>query len=225
MASGSPGEYRVELLSEVSRLIPGGEPDFAELANRSSLKDVAKVSGKSQTIALISLMVKNFCSSLNIVRSMNQDQLLECAIYLMDECRDFTMEDYLIMFTMAKRGKLGTVMDHVDIKVIADIHLEYIRHRQAAFKTINDSDRKRQREAHRDNLTAKDLEAGRDALATMNNFVKDFVNKEKIEDQNRINRNVSKRNAEIIKLVEDDAMNGIGPDKFMQEYYFKAIGL
>lgn len=205
--------------------MPGGEPDFASLINRSSLRDVAKVSGVSQTKAMISILVKGFCSSLNVVRNMNQVQLMECVVYLMDECRDFTMEDYLIMFTMAKRGKLGTVMDHVDIEVIADIHLEYIRHRQAAFKTINDAARKMQREAHRDNLTAKDLEAGRDALATMNIFVKDFVNKEKIEDQNRINRNISKRNAEIIKLVEDDAMNGIGPDRFMQEYYFKALGL
>lgn len=131
-------EGKIELVNAGVRLIPKGEIAFNELENYPSLVSITKELGITKTQTLIALLITNFTKSFNVVRNMSEDQILECAVYIFEECNDFTIEDYVIMFTLAKRGKLGDILDHIDMRVIADIHKEYSRRRQIAFKVINE---------------------------------------------------------------------------------------
>lgn len=129
---------KMQLVSMSSKLIPGGVVSFKSLEQCASLKAIQQEMGITEVQTLLLLLIKNFCNSMNVVRNMSEDQAIECAVYLHDECRDFTLEDYIIMFTLAKRGKLGKILDHVDIAVIAGIHSEYLAIRQAEFRKIHD---------------------------------------------------------------------------------------
>jgi hypothetical protein len=82
-------------------------------------------------LALVTIMVKDFCNSVNVVRNMTEDQMIECAAMLLDECGNFRMEDYLMMFNMAKRGQLVKIFDRLDITVVTQMLDEYwaIRHK------------------------------------------------------------------------------------------------
>ncbi|MBK7885497.1 MAG: hypothetical protein IPJ81_18160 [Chitinophagaceae bacterium] len=77
-------------------------------------------------------MIKDFCSSLNVVRNMNEDQMIEAAAMLLDECENFRLEDYMIMFSMAKRGELVKIMDRIDLQVITAMLDEYFTRRKLA---------------------------------------------------------------------------------------------
>jgi hypothetical protein len=42
----------------------------------------------------------DFCSSINVLRNMNEDQMIEAAAMLIAECGNFRLEDYVMMFSM-----------------------------------------------------------------------------------------------------------------------------
>jgi hypothetical protein len=91
---------------------------------------------------------------------MNEDQMIDCASMLLDECGTFRLEDYQVMFTMAKRGKIGKIMDRLDISVISQLLDEYW--------TIRNEYGKREQERQFDTIT----------LTTNQNA--EFVPKEKV---------------------------------------------
>ena len=119
----------------VSDLMPAGNPQYLEVVKYPAIRDLIKTEGKRKMIALLTFMIKDFCSSVNVVRNMNEDQMIETAVMLLDECGNFRMEDYLMIFTMAKRGKLIKIYDRIDIAVITQMldaywdlrHLEGIK--------------------------------------------------------------------------------------------------
>lgn len=87
------------------------------------------------------LLVQDFCMSFGVVRNMNEDQMIECADILLDECDNFRMEDYVMMFAMAKRDKLGVkIMDRLDIQVISQIHNAYSELRYEAGERLQQKD-------------------------------------------------------------------------------------
>lgn len=49
---------------------------------------------------------------------MNEEQMIEAASMLIDECSNFRLEDYVMMFQMAKRGELFDVHDRIDLQVV-----------------------------------------------------------------------------------------------------------
>lgn len=57
---------------------------------------------------------------------MNQHQIMEAASFLIDECPGYRIEDFVMMFTLAKRGKLAydgnkaRVFDRIDIQLISE---------------------------------------------------------------------------------------------------------
>lgn len=125
---------KMELTEIVSDLMPGGVPKFLEVVKYPKVSDLA-IQNKPRTLLLISIMVRDFCSSLNVVRNMNEDQIIEAAGMLMDESDNMRLEDYTMMFALAKRGGLVKIYDRIDLQVISDIFDAYwIKRSNAAIK-------------------------------------------------------------------------------------------
>jgi len=128
---------KMELANIVHRLMPEGAPDFANIINYPKVSDLAKGNYKATAFVLTSLM-RDFCSSFNVVRNMNEDQIIEAALHLIDEADNFRLEDFVIMFSLAKKGKLDVkIMDRIDIDVINRIWDCYYTKRENAKHEID----------------------------------------------------------------------------------------
>jgi len=127
-------DAKIELSQCVSGLMPAGKPEFLELVKYPKIVDLVKEHGRGKILKVLFLMVKDFCSSMNVVRNMNEDQMIETASMLIDEADNFRLEDYTMFFTMAKRGMLGKIYDRIDGQVISEFLDEYwLRRRDAAY--------------------------------------------------------------------------------------------
>lgn len=115
----------MQVAEVVSQLMPNGKPDLLATRNYPAIEKLKEQYGGKHVRTMIFLLVKNFCESFNVVRNMTEDQMIDAASYLFDECGNYRLEDYLLMFNMAKRGLIGKVLDRIDISVIAQIHTEF----------------------------------------------------------------------------------------------------
>lgn len=134
-------EAKMELVIMTSELMPKGKPSFLEVVKYPMISQLVQTEGRRKMLAVLVLLVKDFCTSLNVVRNMNEDQMIEAASMLLDECGNFRMEDYLMMFAMAKKGALDVkILDRIDIQVIAQILDDYWKHRHRAGKKAQEEE-------------------------------------------------------------------------------------
>ncbi len=136
-------EAKMELIMITSDLMPAGKPSFLEVVKYPMIKTLIETEGKKKMLAIIVLMVKDFCGSLNVVRNMTEDQMIEAGVMLLDECDNFRLEDYTMMFALAKRGSLVKIMDRIDLQVITAMLDAYWEQRQHAAKSVEESEVKR----------------------------------------------------------------------------------
>lgn len=131
----------MELAEITSQLMPDGKPDFKSIRYYPSIKSLCENPeyGSKNIRMLLFLMVQSFCESMNVVRNMNEDQMIESAAMLLDECENFRLEDYQIMFTMAKRGQLLKIYDRIDISIISALMDAYFKIRREAENKIWES--------------------------------------------------------------------------------------
>lgn len=120
----------------VNSIMPAGKPKYLEVVKYPKISTLVEREGYKKMLAVLTLLVKDFCSSVNVVRNMNEDQMIEAGAMLLEECGNFRMEDYLMMFTMAKRGSFEEVKiyDRIDIQLISKIMDAYWDRRNAAGK-------------------------------------------------------------------------------------------
>lgn len=129
----------MELIAISRDLMPEGKPAFLQVVKFPMIRDLAKSEGPNIMLKVLLLMVKDFCNSLNVVRNMNDDQMIEAASMLLDECDNFRLEDYTMMFSLGKRGQLVKIMDRIDLQIITAMMDEYwIQRKRAATKTVDE---------------------------------------------------------------------------------------
>lgn len=133
-------EGKMELISITSELMPKGEPDLIGVVRYPQIVRLCQEVGKKGVFYMILTLVKDMCSSLNVVRNMNEDQMMEAASMLLDEAGNFRLEDYVMMFSMAKRGQLIKIYDRIDIDVVGLIADEYWIRRGKAGKKKQESE-------------------------------------------------------------------------------------
>ncbi len=133
-------EAKMEFVGLVSDLLPAGIPKFLSMIKFPMMRDLINEHGKKTMLKVIFLLMRDFCSSINVVRNMNQDQMIEAAAILLDECGNFRLQDYTMMFSMAKRGQLVKIMDRIDISVITQILDEYWKQRNFAGMKLQESE-------------------------------------------------------------------------------------
>lgn len=129
-------EGKMELMSICRQLIPAGKPNFLEVVKFEPIRDLIPKIGSAKMHKLLILVVQDFCNSINVVRNMNEDQIIETAGMLLEECDNFRMEDYLMMFQMAKKGELVKIMDRIDIQIVTLMMNEYWKRRYRAGESF-----------------------------------------------------------------------------------------
>ena len=127
-------DAKFELVQLTGALMPKGKPSFLQVVQYPKISDMVLKNGSPLMLKIIFLIVKDFCSSVNVVRNMNDSQMIEAASMLLDECDNFRLEDYMMMFSMAKRGDLVKIFDRLDISVVTAIMDEYWQRRKTAGK-------------------------------------------------------------------------------------------
>lgn len=133
-------DAKMEVTVRCAELMPTGKPNFKEIPQYPTIAQLVPIHGVGNMLKVLQMMVMDFCRSMNVVRNMNEDQMIEAAAFLLDECGTFRVEDYLMMFTMAKRGQLGKIFDRVDIQVIGSILDAYWLYRDAEGKRIQEEE-------------------------------------------------------------------------------------
>lgn len=129
-------EAKMELISATRELMPAGKPSFLEVVKYPMISELVVSQGQRTMLKIMFLLVKDFCNSVNVVRNMNDDQMIEAASMLLDECGNFRLEDYVMMFTMAKRGSLVKIFDRIDLEVISNVMDEYWSKRKAVAEVF-----------------------------------------------------------------------------------------
>lgn len=114
-------EAKMELMTISSNMMVDGKPNIVGVIKYPMIKKLIEDHGKKKILKAVFLLVKDFCNSINVVRNMNEDQMIECANMLIDECGDFRMEDYVMMFQIAKRGILFDFRDRLDMQIVTKI--------------------------------------------------------------------------------------------------------
>jgi hypothetical protein len=123
-------------MAMTSELMPAGKPNFKELKNYPTIAQLTAEYGKYTMLKVIHLMVVYLCNSINVVRNMNEDQKIEAAHMLLNECGNFRLEDYQMLFAMGKRGTLVKIMDRLDIQVVTKMLDEYWKLRHQAGEQL-----------------------------------------------------------------------------------------
>lgn len=134
---------KMELLGIVSDLMPQGSPNFVSVVNYPTIANLEQEHGKINIIKILYLLVVDFCNTMNVVRNMTDEQQIEAAHMLLDESGNFRLEDYVMMFTMAKRGQLGIkLIDRIDLPIITQLLDAYWSIRDNEGKNIQERTQK-----------------------------------------------------------------------------------
>jgi len=181
------------MLTELaSELMPKGEPNFKAIAQYTPIQKMLDLELASRTDLreILTILVMNFSESLNVVRNLNATQAVEIVEMLIEECGDeksgFRVEDYFLMFQLAKRGEIGDIRDRIDIQLVSKLLDEYWHYRYKEGKRLKEQQEKE--------FAEKRLEQGRKALGsgeskdgniTMEQFKAEI---KKIEEQMILNK-------------------------------------
>lgn len=145
---------KIQLVSFAGTLLPNGNPAFRDIINFPTITKLISEYGKSHIMKIVFLLVKDLCNSVNVVRNMSEDQMIEAAGMLIDECDNLRLEDYIMMFTLGKRGQLVKIMDRMDIDIISKMLDSYWQMRYEAGQRIYEQ------EIYADNNRWKDKRLG-----------------------------------------------------------------
>jgi len=133
-------EAKMEFVGIISELMPGGNASHPEVIKFPMIKNLVVEFGKKTMLKVIFLLIRDFCNSINVVRNMNEDQMIEAAAMLIDECDNFRLEDYAMMFSMGKKGILVKIFDRIDISVITQMLDEYWKRRNLAAIKLEENE-------------------------------------------------------------------------------------
>lgn len=143
----TPEERQVAKLAygvAVKQLFPDGKPDYLAVVKYPQIRDLVKDNGAPVVLLLIAVMVRDYCASINVARNMNEDQILEAAAMLMEEAGNFRLEDYAMMFALAKRGKLVKVYERIDLTTITEMADAYYAERRDTKIAMQEQEIERQ---------------------------------------------------------------------------------
>lgn len=128
------------LMEMVGEMMPAGQPAFIWARYHPSIPQLVAECGKATIMKAVFMLIKDFSQSINVVRNLSEDQMIEIAHQLVAEAGSFRLEDYAMMFALAKRGKLVKIMDRLDMEVISKMVDEYDRQSGAAGQQARDAD-------------------------------------------------------------------------------------
>src|SRR4051794_22690215 len=78
-------DAKMEFLNLTSNLMPAGKANYLDVIKYPMIRSLIADVGKKAILKVIYLLVRDFCSSINVIRNMNEDQMIEAATMLIDE--------------------------------------------------------------------------------------------------------------------------------------------
>ena len=120
--------------------MPRGNSSHLAVIKFPMIKNLVAEHGKKTMLKVIFLLIRDFCNSINVVRNMNEDQMIESAAMLIDECDNFRLEDYAMLFSMGKKGILVKIFDRINISVITQMLDEYWKRRNNAAIKLEETE-------------------------------------------------------------------------------------
>lgn len=235
-------DNKLELAVLTSDLMPKGLPDFAQLIQCKPIAKIMQEIGKQDTAKYVLMLLQNFCSSQNVVRNMEEDQMIECAVMMVDECDGFTLEDYQVMFEMAKRGSLDFnskkgLMDRIDSQTISKImDAYYTKWRMGKERLRNEREEELYRERQKNR--EERLKSGEVKVIELppDYFAKELKKLQDAADENRqkefqayIGRREQRKEEFIQKMAETYGYSVEDMKKYVSEenqksFEFKQVG-
>lgn len=178
---------KVGLLQVTRELMPEGKANYLQMVKYPQISELRKTVSDTLLRIMIGGLLIDFCGAFNVVRNMTEDQMLEAAYMLLDECGNFRLEDYAQMFAMAKRGQLVKIYDRIDLQTITAILDAYWIERNNTGNKAQEEEEKHlsgmgdiTRQLENMNPQDSQLTRGTDSLAgainSMKNQFKDWQN-------------------------------------------------
>ena len=128
----------------------------------SLLKNLQKEISEVGLMTIISTLVLKTANFFNVGKNITEDQAINTAVLILEKYPYETLEDFVMVFKMAKKGELGKVYDRIDPQVIfewcnqyfekkAEIReIEHQKFKQKEAKQIeNQKARERMRELYK----------------------------------------------------------------------------
>lgn len=131
---------KMQLEAKLAEIMPKGMPNYQMVREMPAISQLIAKFGIVDMHKVMFCLVYDFCNSVNVVRNMNEAQMTEAAGFILNECGNFRLEDYVMMFALAKRGKLVKIMDRIDIQVIGQILDAYWVMRDEAGKRLQEQE-------------------------------------------------------------------------------------
>lgn len=184
-------DAKMELSRLNSVLVPNGVPNYLLTVKFKPIGQQVEKYGKQTIVKSLFLMIKDFCGTFNVVRNMSDDQMIDCALMLLDMHieSNYRIEDFTQFFQVAKAGKYGKVYDHVDTPVIMEMldrfHEERCKAGNDAMDEIfNETDKNFEKyfERNKQNEEMKALTIFAGGLSAARNTLKN--NEDKINEEN-----------------------------------------
>lgn len=202
-------EAKMELELATRQLMPGGQVNYRDIPKYPSITQLMPIVGLPNMHKILMMLIYDFCRSVNVVRNMDEAQMIEAAGYLLDECGNYRIEDYVCMFAMAKRGLLVKILDRVDLQIIGQAALAYDAIRHAAGEQIKEA-AFREHEALVNSANFQDNKFADDAVKKMQTILKDTEGPKPIIKP--LNTTPEQAN-EILKNINPDALNPLDDAK------------
>lgn len=95
------------------------------LADR--IPNLTHVYGFEKIHDIVTVLLASFNNSLNLIRPMNEEQIVECAYELVmtTEEDQLSIQDYVLFFKGAKEGKYGRILDRLDQQTVFSMLEDY----------------------------------------------------------------------------------------------------
>ena len=90
----------------------------AILGQGTQISVLRLVEGLEKTASIVGLLINDFCSNFNTRYPMSAEQIADLAIELITDYWTYKLEDFIVFFSLARRGVYGKVYDRVDASVI-----------------------------------------------------------------------------------------------------------
>lgn len=111
------------------------------LSMHARIPNLTHIYGLDNIHRVMIVLLTSFNNSLNLIRPMSSDQIVECAYELVmtTEEDQLSMEDYVLFFKGAREGKYGKILDRLDHQTIFTMLEEYREARHREFLKIKQS--------------------------------------------------------------------------------------
>lgn len=203
-------------VNRTAELMPGGKPNFEEVRYYPAVQQLIAENGRSTMMNVLIVMIGQFCASFNVVRNMNDVQMIEAASMLLDECGNFRLEDYQMMFTLGKRGELVKVLDRIDINIISTMLDAYHAIRHAEGQRIQEEEFRKAENRYKDRRIAGPSTEEEKAMdARFSELAKNLMDWQKENDEAEEARRKEKRDKQIKAFAESHKVN---IDKVVEEF-------